>query len=124
MKRELTCIVCPVGCSLTVDFSDGKVTEVTGNTCPRGKVYAENECISPVRTITTTVRCSSGEILPVKTETPIPKEKIFDAMKIINNVHPRLPISVGDVIIENVFGSRVVAVRRMCRDENNCCSQK
>ena len=113
MKRQLTCIVCPVGCSLSVEIEDGKVIDVTGNTCPRGKVYAENECVSPVRTVTTTVRCTSGEIIPVKTETPIPKEKIFDAMKIINNTHPSLPIAVGDVIIENVFGSRVVAVRRV-----------
>lgn len=124
MKRELTCIVCPVGCALSVELADGKVIDVKGNSCPRGKVYAENECISPVRTVTTTVRCENGEILPVKTETPIPKEKIFEAMKIINNIHPSLPISVGDVIIENVFGSRVIAARRMCCDENNCRGTK
>ena len=110
MIRELTCIVCPVGCTLRVEIKDKKVTNVTGNTCPRGKVYAETECTSPMRTITTTVRCSDGRILPVKTQNPIPKEKIFDAMKIINKAHPLLPISVGSVIIEDVFGSPVIAV--------------
>ena len=110
MKRELTCIVCPIGCTLTAEIDDGKVTMVTGNTCPRGKVYAETECISPMRTITTTVRCADGTILPVKTATPIPKDKIFEAMKIINKTTPHLPISIGDVIIEDVFGSKVVAV--------------
>lgn len=113
MKRELTCIVCPIGCSLVAEIEDGKVLSVSGNTCPRGKAYAESECIAPMRTITTTVKCLNGEILPVKTAGTIPKEKIFEAMKIINDVHPVLPISVGDVIIENVFGTNVVAVKNI-----------
>ena len=113
MKRELTCIVCPIGCSLVAQIEDGKVVDVSGNTCPRGKVYAQTECVAPMRTITTTVRCKSGEILPVKTEGTIPKEKIFEAVKIINKACPVLPISVGDVIIEDVFGSKVVAVRNL-----------
>ncbi len=113
MKRELTCIVCPVGCSLVANIKDNGTVFVSGNTCPRGKVYAENECVAPMRTITTTVRCENGEILPVKTDSPIPKEKIFEAMKIINKACPVLPIALEDVIIEDVFGSNVVAVRNM-----------
>ena len=35
------------------------------------------------------------------------------AMKIINEASPDLPISVGEVIIENVFGSNVVATRNI-----------
>ena len=84
MKRELTCIICPIGCNLVADIEEGKVVSVLGNTCPRGKVYAETECVSPMRTITTTVRCQNGEILPVKTDRAIPKNNIFEAMKIIN----------------------------------------
>lgn len=113
MKRELTCIVCPMGCSLEVQITDGKVSDVKGNTCPRGKQYAENECVNPMRTITTTVKCMNGAILPVKTASPIPKDKIFEAMKLINGAKPVLPISIGDVIIENVFGSKVVAVKNL-----------
>lgn len=113
MKRELTCIVCPIGCSLSVDIQEGEVIDVKGNTCPRGKVYAENECVCPVRIITSSVVCKSGEMLSVKTDKPIPKDKIIEAMKIINKASPVLPISVGDVIIENVFGSNVVATRNI-----------
>lgn len=111
MKRELTCIVCPLGCSLTVEMCDGKVQNVSGNTCPRGKDYAEKECTNPVRTITSTVRCDDGSVLPVKTESPIPKDKIFDCLKIINNTSAHLPISIGDAIIDDVYGSRVVATK-------------
>lgn len=113
MKRELTCIVCPVGCNLVAEIEDSKVIKVSGNTCPRGVAYAQSECTSPMRTVTTTVRCSNGQILPVKTKTPIPKEKVFEVMQIISQQHPVLPISVGDVIIDNIFGSEVVAVKNI-----------
>ena len=109
MQRELTCIVCPMGCSLVVELEDGKVKSVSGNTCKRGEEYANNECTNPMRTVTTTVKCDDGTPLPVKTEKPIPKEKIFECMKIINNSTAHLPISVGDVIIEDVFVINVVA---------------
>ncbi len=113
MKRELTCIVCPMGCSLVAEVEDGKVISVSGNTCPKGKAYAETECIAPMRTVTTTVRCTGGGLLPVKTDKAIPKDKVFDAMKIINNLHPLLPISSGDIIMKDVFGSNIVAVKNM-----------
>ena len=113
MKRELTCIVCPIGCNLSVEIVDRNVIEVLGNSCPRGKAYAQTECVSPMRTITTTVRCKNGEILPVKTDRGIPKGKMFEAMKIINKASPVLPIMAGDVIIKNVFGSNVVATRNI-----------
>ena len=33
--RELTCIGCPLGCSITVTMNGTDVVSVTGNTCPR-----------------------------------------------------------------------------------------
>lgn len=113
MKRELTCIVCPVGCSLEVQLENGRVLSVTGNTCPRGAEYAKNECTAPKRTVTTTMRCDNGVLLPVKTDKPIPKEKVMECMKIINSSVAHLPISAGDVIIENVFEAKVVATKNM-----------
>jgi CxxC motif-containing protein len=111
MERNLTCIVCPIGCDIKVQIENGKVTSVIGNTCPRGKAYAESEVTNPVRTITTTVKSTCGSIIPVKTLTPIAKEKVFEAMKIINSAKPCLPILAGDVIIEDVFGAKLVATQ-------------
>ncbi len=109
MKRELVCITCPMGCPLVVELTDdGKeIISITGNTCPRGAVYAEAECTHPERVITSTVMCSDGGVIPVKTNGAIPKDKIFDCMKAINQVKQDLPISAGDVIIENIFGMGV-----------------
>ncbi len=113
MNRELTCIVCPIGCQLSVELEEGKVISVSGNTCPRGKSYAEAECIAPMRTLTSTVRCQGGKLLPVKTDRPIPKEKLFAAMEQINQTHPLLPVCCGDVIIEDVFGAALVATANL-----------
>ena len=109
MKKCFTCIVCPLGCDLEVTLENDKVVSVSGNTCPRGKIYAENECTNPTRTITSTIKCDDGTLVCVKTDRPIPKDKIFECMKVINAKKAHLPISIGDVIIEDVFGANIVA---------------
>ena len=111
MERKLTCIVCPLGCELRAEIIDGKVQAVTGNTCPRGAKYAESEVVNPRRTVTSTVRCIDGSVLPVKTDREIPKGKMAECMKIINSTVTRLPICVGDVIIRDVFGANIVATQ-------------
>ncbi len=107
--RELTCIVCPRGCQLTVELDDTRVLSIKGNACPRGATYADNECTNPQRTVTTTMKCSDGSVIPVKTDTTIPKSDVMSCMKIINSSIAKLPVRIGDVLIEGVSGSNVVA---------------
>ena len=112
MKREMTCIVCPMGCVMEIELSEGgQVLSVKGNTCKRGAKYAETECINPQRTITTTLRCEDGRMVAVKTDTTIPKDKMFEAMELINKTVVKLPVMVGDVIMKNIFGSNIVATQ-------------
>lgn len=111
MQRNLTCIVCPLGCSLCVELEEKTVLNVTGNTCSRGKVYAQTECTNPHRTVTSTVRCADGTLVSVKTDAPIPKEKMAECMKKINCATASLPIHIGDVLIADVFGSNIVATQ-------------
>ena len=113
MTRNLTCIICPIGCEMCIELDEGRVVSISGNTCKRGEAYAREECICPKRTLTTTVMTRSGKLLSCKSETPINKELIFEAMKIINSCEIDLPISIGDVIIDNVFGSRIIATENM-----------
>ena len=109
MKRNLICIVCPIGCEMEVTIDENGIINVVGNNCPRGQKYALTECENPERVITTTILCNNGKVLPVKTSRPIPKDKIFDCMKIINENICQLPVSIGDVIISDVFGANIVA---------------
>ncbi len=111
MKKELTCIICPMGCRLEADCQTAKngslsIRSVTGNTCPRGEKYARAELTHPERTVTSTVALEDGRYrrLPVITSAPIPKERIFDVMKEIRAVSVCAPVKIHDIIIENVCG--------------------
>ncbi|MBE5842330.1 MAG: DUF1667 domain-containing protein [Butyrivibrio sp.] len=108
-KRELTCIGCPMGCQLTVSMDGGKVTEVTGNTCQKGDIYARKEVVNPTRIVTSTIRITGGdkERISVKTASDIPKDKIFDVMKDIDAAVVTAPAHIGDVLVQNVAGTGV-----------------
>ena len=105
---EITCINCPVGCRLTVELEDGKVVSVTGNTCPRGAVYAKQECVDPLRMVTAVVPVS-GSKAPVscKTRTPIPKKLIAECMKQLAALELTAPVAAGSVILADVCGTGV-----------------
>ena len=102
MKKTLTCIECPIGCEIEVELVDGKVVSVKGNSCPRGKVYAEAEVVCPKRVVTSTVRAENGEMIPVKTDRPVRKDAIFEVMKIINATTCKMPVALGQVLVENI----------------------
>ena len=108
-KREMTCIICPMGCPVTVEMRGEEIASIRGNTCKRGAAYAEAEVRHPERTVTSTMRCENGGILSVKTDRPIPKAKIMDCMSLINAHTVKLPVSIGDIPLSDVFGSNVVA---------------
>ncbi len=106
MKKNLTCVACPLGCSIEVEIENGEVISVTGNTCKRGDTYARSEITNPVRSLTTSVKVEGGvhPVVPVKTSGPIPKGKMFDCMKEINSAKISAPVKIGDVVIKNILG--------------------
>ena len=111
--KELICITCPKGCHLKVDEES---FAVTGNSCPRGAVYGENELRNPVRVVTSTVIAEGpARRLPVKTDRPIPKGRIFEVMDEIAKLRVKPPVKVGDVLIPNVAGTdgNVVATKNL-----------
>lgn len=120
--RELTCIGCPLGCPLTVSLTtnaDGsvEVTSVTGNTCPKGDIYARKEVTNPTRIVTSTVRVSGGTcpMVNVKTESDIPKSKIADCVEALRGVEIAAPVKIGDIVLENVAGTgvNIIAARNI-----------
>ena len=102
MIKKLTCIECPIGCEVTVTLEDGRVVEVKGNSCPRGKLYAEAEVVCPKRVVTSTVRAENGEIIPVKTDKPVRKDAIFEVMEKINKTVCKMPVALGDILVEKI----------------------
>ncbi len=120
-EKEVICIVCPVGCKMTV--KENKEAElgydVEGNECKKGISYGIEEVTNPTRNITSTVCIRGAHIrrLPVKTNGPIPKGRIFACMDIINDVKLEAPVKMGDVVIKDVLGVGVdiVATRSAWR---------
>jgi CxxC motif-containing protein len=87
---------------MTVEY-DGKKLISVSCACKLGKKYAFDEIQNPRRTLTSTVILNGGQIklLPVKTDKPIQKDKIFDAMQLIHKIKADAPIKMGDVIYRN-----------------------
>ena len=110
MKKNLTCVACPLGCSITVELDDaGNILSVTGNTCKRGDAYARTEMTNPTRSLTSTVKVNGGAhpVVPVKSAAPVPKSMLFDCMKEINQVTLQAPVKIGQVVIKNILGTGV-----------------
>ena len=106
---ELTCIVCPRGCTINYDIVNGEAVNISGNSCPRGKTYCETEIKAPTRMLTSTVPIEGAHYhqLPVITSAPIPKGKIFEVMEEIHRAKVTAPVKVGDVVIADAAGTGI-----------------
>lgn len=103
MKRDIICTICPKGCTVTVEDVTGNTT-ASGYGCKRGLEYATAEFTAPVRILTTTVKVlgHDGDLLPVRSEKPLPKEKILDCMDVIKKTSVILPVKQYDVVVKNI----------------------
>ncbi len=109
MTKEIICTVCPTGCTIHVEGENGTITKIEGFSCPRGKLYAENEFISPVRILTSTAKVKNAKslLVAVRSRTPVPKDKLFDCMDEIRKLDLTAPVKRGDVLIKDVCGTGV-----------------
>ena len=117
MNKKFTCIVCPNSCVIEVKLDKGRIKDISGNLCDKGKEYVKKELFNPERGVTSTVNVDGGELrlVSVKTSKPIPKEKIMDVMDEIAKVVVEAPVSKGDILIRNVAatGTDIVATRNV-----------
>jgi len=115
--RVLNCITCPIGCEVTVELTDKVITKVSGNNCPRGEKYVQEELTAPKRMLTSTVRIENGllPLLPVVSKSVLPKEKVLACAAVLRSITVQAPVSEGDVICKNILGLGVdiVASRDM-----------
>ena len=111
--KNITCICCPKGCKLNVDECNQYV--VTGNACKRGQKYGVQECKSPTRVVTSTVKVKNGKLrrCPVKTSIEIPKGKVLDVAATLKDIVVEAPIVLYQVIVHDVndTGVNIIATR-------------
>ena len=121
MQKEITCIICPLGCRLIIEHSEGAIESIEGFQCEKGREYAVEELLNPLRTLTTTIRIRNGAVplVSVKTDKPVPKGKLFEVMDAISEVEVGAPVKIGDVLIENVvcLDVDIVATKNVERAE-------
>jgi len=102
-EKEITCIVCPIGCKILVK-TDGKSFEcLDGYKCKKGIEYARSEALNPRRMLTSSVLVKGGEwpLVSVKTSKSVPKHKLFDVLDLIRKTKVNAPVEIGQIIIKN-----------------------
>jgi len=107
--KKLVCVNCPKGCNITVTLELGKIVDIQGYTCDKGKKYAAQETICPMRVLTSTVKVENASlrVLPVITEAEIPLNLCDQAMEQIRRLNVKAPITVNDIIVKDFLGTGV-----------------
>jgi CxxC motif-containing protein len=108
IDRDLICVVCPVGCRLKISGTIEDL-KVTGEQCKRGIEHAHEEITNPTRMVCTTVKIKGGihNVIPVRTDKPIPEKYKLEVVKAVENIILTSPIEMGHVVIEDIFGTGV-----------------
>ena len=114
ITKDIICITCPQGCIIKVSGDPAKgeiasceIASCEGFKCPRGKKYAENEFVHPVRILTSSVKVDGAAVplVAVRTSAPIPKEMLLPAMEEVKKLTVTGKLTPGDVIVENFMGT-------------------
>ncbi len=114
-RKEMTCITCPRGCRLAVEY-DSSIISVKGNECKRGIQYARDEIFDPRRIVTTIVKTTlKVGYLPVKTSAPIPKHLAPNVILELKGITVSSPVQIGTVIKKNICGTGadIIATREI-----------
>lgn len=116
---ELTCIVCPIGCRLTVDRNDDGSLDVSGNRCKRGVAYAEEEFRDPRRMVTGTCAVSGASIcrLPVKSSRSVPVDEIAPFLNAMYDLRVDAPVKRGQIVAADLAGTGVDLVATMTAEK-------
>lgn len=116
-EKRMICLSCPIGCEISVRIEGGQVVQVEGNGCPRGEKYARREAVEPMRVLPSSVRVIGGtrQLVSVKTDRPIPRRRIPEAMAEIRGTTAKAPIEIGDVVVARLLDTdaNLVATRRV-----------
>jgi len=121
MKKTIICTLCPNGCEIEVEYTDREDAVLNGNRCDRGISYAFNECFDPHRTFTGNVQIEGSlrRRLPVRSNKPVPKDKMMACAELLKQICLEAPVEAGHTVLENVFdsGADIVASMSIRRDK-------
>ena len=115
MPDEVTCIMCPLGCSVEVLIDGQEVSVTKGCRCKEGMKFVKMEAVFPGRILTTTMRTDRPDfpLLPVRSNKEISKDKLLSCVRTISEQHVRTPVTLGQTVVENILdlGVDIIACR-------------
>lgn len=142
MTKNLICIACPRGCHLTVSGEnlslkklDKDSISISGNRCPKGIIYGQQEIIRPMRTLTTTVAYTPVQKnthlksahttaitrLPVKTQNQVPLSEITEIMKQIRHIQIKNSVKYGDTVATiTISDNTIIPIIATATTEQGC----
>lgn len=106
-EKVITCVTCPLGCAITVRGEGGAIESLAGENCKRGIEYARNEFLHPQRILTSLVRVTGSEapLVSVRSDRPIPKDRMFDIMDEVRGAVAAAPVHIGQILLADVCGT-------------------
>ena len=122
MEREFTCIICPNGCRIKIEYEGTNINNIKGDECPKGKDYVKNEITNPLRVFTGSVLVENGDfsLVSVKTSVPIPKKYLKKIGEITRQLKVESPIKIGQIIASNLLGGKIdlIATRKIIGEKS------
>jgi CxxC motif-containing protein len=117
MEREFTCIICPNGCLIKVEYEGTNIKNIKGDECPKGKDYVKNEITNPLRVFTGSVLVENGDfsLVGVKTPVPIPKKYLKKVGEITRRIKVEAPVTIGQAVALNLLDKNIdlIATRKI-----------
>lgn len=108
-EKKITCIICPIGCEITVKGDGNQITSIEGYACKRGETYAQNEYICPVRMLTSTIKVEGADVplVAVRSDRPVPKDLLMQCMEEVKKAKVTAPVFRYDILIHDILGSGI-----------------
>jgi len=131
MNKTYTCTICPVGCEIGISYKEtdegSVILEIEGASCTRGRTYVENEVINPMRTVTSSVRVTDGNlpVTSVRLTASVPRNRMMDVIEELRHISLAAPVSIGQIVMKNILGlgSDVIVTKSVGKSDVQVFSQ-
>lgn len=110
-RKTLTCICCPIGCTIEAELEGNHVFERARQLLSKGrkvrKIGTFDPCAHADQHRWGSRKRNGAAVAPVRSAREIPKGKMLDCMKELSRVSVAAPVHIGDIALKNAAGTGV-----------------
>ncbi len=120
--KSYICILCPNSCTVTIGLDGGRIVNINGYQCERGREWAIQEISDPRRCFvgSVTVRCGDFETVSVKSSGFVPLEEMKKVGILTHHLEIEAPVRMHQVVASDILGLEgvdLIATREVRRVE-------